>query len=929
VTSRIVALVLANLLMLTLGCGLLPLLQLARTRRELLVRLPLAYAVGLAAAGILAADLAVVDLPLGPVGLSLLAAASLALGLPGLPAGDPLRPRRPRPAELAALVLVAVAAAYAVAAARLAVVKPLLEPDGWEIWGARARALYALGHPAGPVFTAAPYPGLTQPLLLPGLEAVGFRFMGGFDATLLHLQLLGFALALVGGGWTLLRRSASPLLLAASLLAILLAPAFLGQLLSNSADIPLATFVALGVASLAAWLRSGGEGFLPAAALFLGAAILTESEGEVVVLAAFLAASFAARAEARRPLRIAAGAVLALDLPWRIWLHLEQVGMAPHPISNLLDLSALGPQSGRVAPAARALWHGLWRFQGWSLLVALVLLGLAGSLAERRGRLALFAAGWLGLSFAGLVLVSWTTTTTLASSLSDVPGTLDGLVLGGALLVPLLLHTAPDPVPLPAASPGASVALGGRLRHLPVRLPRRSPGLLDRTAGPAAPPGALPWRRPRRELLLLALVAAATLTTVYPVDAQDVSRLCLTRALIHLRLSDDSCFDSPYARDRASYGGHLYSDKAPGMSVVEIPGALAGSVPSAASWPYEGLRVWAARVLSGGIAFILCAFLVGRISEGLAPGYGGVSLVSFGLGTLVAPFAAANFDHVLTGTLGFAAFALAWRRRPFAAGLLAGAALDVEYQAGFILVILAAYVALQGRRPLVAYLRGLLPAAALLGLYDWLAFGAPWHLSYRYVSAEFAAEQEGGFFGIHTPYLHAIGDVFSGSGGLLRISPVVVAAAAGLVLLGRRFRSEAVVCAAVVAAFVLLNCGYFEPYGGLSPGPRFLVPALPFLALGLAPAFASRFRLTAVLAALSILPMTALTLTWTNGHPLSGSIWGALERVPVGRGSSWLVRNLTPNVLNWAISGRSLAAGLVALAAVSAFALALPVSFRE
>ena len=33
----------------------------------------------------------------------------------------------------------------------------------------------------------------------------------------------------------------------------------------------------------------------------------------------------------------------------------------------------------------------------------------------------------------------------------------------------------------------------------------------------------------------------------------------------------------------------------------------------------------------------------------------GVSLVAFGLGTLVAPFAAANFDHVMTGTLGFAA----------------------------------------------------------------------------------------------------------------------------------------------------------------------------------------------------------------------------------------------------------------------------------
>src|SRR6202044_3194602 len=103
-------------------------------------------------------------------------------------------------------------------------------------------------------------------------------------------------------------------------------------------------------------------GFLAGAALFLSAAILTESDGEVLVLAAFLAAAFAARPAARRPLRIAAYVVAALDLPWRIWLHLEQVGMAAHPISNLLDLSALGRQSGRVEPAARALWHELWRF---------------------------------------------------------------------------------------------------------------------------------------------------------------------------------------------------------------------------------------------------------------------------------------------------------------------------------------------------------------------------------------------------------------------------------------------------------------------------------------------------------------------------------------------------------------------------------------
>ena len=45
-------------------------------------------------------------------------------------------------------------------------------------------------------------------------------------------------------------------------------------------------------------------------------------------------------------------------------------------------------------------------------------------------------------------------------------------------------------------------------------------------------------------------------------------------------------------------------------------------------------------------------------------------------------------------------------------------------------------------------------------------------------------------------------------------------------------------------AFAASAAGYFDPYGGTSPGPRFFVPALQFLALGLAPAYARWPRLT-------------------------------------------------------------------------------------
>jgi hypothetical protein len=925
VTSNLAALAVANLVMLALGCGLLPLLRIARTRRELIEQLPLAYAVGLAATGVLAAELAVFGVAVGPLVLSLVAIIALAAGLPGLPAGERWRPHRPRRSGLPALALLAVTSVYVIAGLRLAAVSAL-GPGGLSSWDTRARALYGFGRPTAPVFTDLSYGGLQQPLGLPALEAVGFRFAGGFDGTLLDLQLLAFGVALVGGAWTLLRRSTNPLLLAGTLLAIVTAPAFFDRLLSGSADIPLAVFLALGVTSLALWLRSGQSGLLTAATLFLGAAAITQTEGECFVLAGFVAAALVSRRAQRRPLAIAAAVVLALVLPWRAWLWVHRLPVEPFGISHLFHPSFLGPESGRLAPAASELWHELWRPSSWSLVPLLVLAGLAAGCVFGRRRVGLFGVGWVLLSFAGLLGILWIAAPGAELGLAASTA---GLLVGGALLVPLALSTAPEPAPtvVPARGPHPLVRLLAPVRAA-IPLPHRTPE--SGTAGESAPAHGLPWGRPRRELLLLALVAAATLSPVYAIDAQDVSRLCLTQALVHFRLSSDYCLSDIYARDKSVYHGHLYSDKAPGMSVLELPAAEAVRLPSPYHWPYEGLRLWAVRVLASGLALIIGALLVGRISEGIAPGYGGAALVTYALGTLVAPLAAANFEHVTAGTVALGAFALAWRRKPLAAGLAAGAAVDFAYETGLIVLILAAYVIYElGRRGIARFALGLVPGAVLLGAYDWLAFGAPWHLSYSYKSAEFSAAQSSGLFGIHLPYLHAIHAVLVGRGGLLMISPVLVAAAYGLFLLRRRFPAEAAVCAGVALTFMFLEWGYFDPYGGLSPGPRFFVPAIPFLALGLASAFAARFWLTTALAALSIAPITGLTLTWANGPPGHGSIWGILKALRFEGSSSQLVQGASSNVLHWLGAGKLTSGLFVGAAAALALLAALPFTFAR
>lgn len=431
----------------------------------------------------------------------------------------------------------------------------------------------------------------------------------------------------------------------------------------------------------------------------------------------------------------------------------------------------------------------------------------------------------------------------------------------------------------------------------------------------------LPWRAPRHELLLLCLVAAAALQPVYSMNAQDQSRICLSTAFAHGHVSNDRCLAGSF--DRALYRGHFYSDKAPGMSLFEVPAVEAVLNTSVSDAPTYSLRLWLIRLLASGIAYVACAFAVGRIGEGLAPGFGAPTLVAFALGTLVAPFAAANFSHVPVAALGFGAFAFAWARRPRLAGLLAGIAVLCEYQAIAQLLIVGAYVALRSRRALLAYAVGVLPGIALLAVYDTLAFGAPWHASYRYIENPFAGLQATGFFGIGSPHVFGAYMVFSGNGGLLVLSPVLLVAAWGLVLVARRYPWESLVCAAVVVFYVLLNCGYFLPYGGVSPGPRFLVPALPFLAVGLAPAFARRPFLCSLLTLLSVVPTIALMLAWPANNPLRNTVWGALVRAVEQGGSSKYVRSLTPTVLHWVGAGRALSALAVAVAAAAAFAVAI------
>jgi hypothetical protein len=98
--------------------------------------------------------------------------------------------------------------------------------------------------------------------------------------------------------------------------------------------------------------------------------------------------------------------------------------------------------------------------------------------------------------------------------------------------------------------------------------------------------------------------------------------------------------------------------------------------------------------------------------------------------------------------------------------------------------------------------------------------------------------------------------------GLITAAPVLALGVVGAVLLCRRGkRADALVIAAVSAAYLLYAAGFFDPFGSVPPGPRYLTPMVPFLAALSAIAFRVLPLLTAVLAAGSLCIAGAVTAT--------------------------------------------------------------------
>ena len=353
-----------------------------------------------------------------------------------------------------------------------------------------------------------------------------------------------------------------------------------------------------------------------------------------------------------------------------------------------------------------------------------------------------------------------------------------------------------------------------------------------------------------RQLGWLVAIAVAYLY-VFPYFPRIQSANELPRVYLVKAIADDHTFaiDRGVARwggtaDVSPYKGHQYSNKAPGSSLIVVPFYVA--LRTFIGEPSLAATLWLCRFIAGVIPALWFLWLLWGFLERYAPdpAIRRLVLVAYGLGSMAMTYALLYYSHQLStvciaGAWIYALDVIDKRRglRAMAAvGLLAGAAPLVDYQAAFAGVPLVVYLVVRmwGRRDLlpalgIAAACAAIPIAILLA-YHAACFGSPLRTGYD-TSETFAHFHKQGFLGMSSLRWVAFrGSLWLPDNGLLVLSPwVLLAIPGGIVLWRRGDRGLVITIASIALIYILFISSITFWRGGWGVGPRYITVMLPFL----------------------------------------------------------------------------------------------------
>jgi hypothetical protein len=356
-------------------------------------------------------------------------------------------------------------------------------------------------------------------------------------------------------------------------------------------------------------------------------------------------------------------------------------------------------------------------------------------------------------------------------------------------------------------------------------------------------------------------------------DWNTASRLMLTysivdRGVLSIDGLEGQCADVVYdphgnvlqvrAGDVAFVNGHFYSDKAPGLSFLGalVYGLLPRAegvkphpvnVPAMPYWKADYWLTWATvgllTALTAWLVFKFCLYLEG------SPGVATLCALGYGLGSPAFVYGTLYYGHNVAGLLLLAALAWLWREgssnsptlwRPLGAGVLGGLAVVTEYQAvgGLMSGALLAALLRWNVRQLTLFLLGASAGLAVLGAYNFYAFGHPLSFSYEYEAAPMFRQIHSptrplGLRWTDAPEWERLPELlWHQSRGLFWYAPMFMLSFFGWAgLLASRFWKLAV-------AFLVLDLWYFWValvypawQGGWCTGPRLIGALYPVLAV--------------------------------------------------------------------------------------------------
>jgi hypothetical protein len=385
------------------------------------------------------------------------------------------------------------------------------------------------------------------------------------------------------------------------------------------------------------------------------------------------------------------------------------------------------------------------------------------------------------------------------------------------------------------------------------------------------------WLMPRTScvIALYALIALLVIP-VYPhfPSPNELSRWAVAAAIVeHQTLEVSSLLPllGGQFEDLAEVDGRVYSNKAPGGVLVGLPAYAIARVFAGPPSP-QSIRptLTAMRLLSATLPAILLAllFAFAATRSGASDERTAVALLALLFGTPLFAYGLLNFSHALAAFALFGAWVLLFVRASPRNDVIAGALIGLGVLSEYPCAVAGAVLIAFAWRRALRIIAGGVPFAIVLAIYNKLAFGTFFALSSgNERNPEFRELAGHGIFGIGVPKLDALLHLlFDPSKGLFVFSPVLLLALFAIKRARQTLSKDAFgALVATPLALVILYSGYPNWHGGWTVGARYLVPAMPFLALLLVFTEVKRRELILLGASIAAVTLTSLVFPFVPG----------------------------------------------------------------